>query len=193
MDKKEKEMNTAINAIIAVNLQNLRLQQNKSIGQLADLTGLSKAILSNIEKGKSNPTINTIWKIAEALHVPYSALLEPRRAAAEHITYQELVPQVDEAGNYRISCYYPSTPGRDFECFLLSFAPHAAHTTEGHAEHSEEYLFIHQGTLRLEVGGQSFVLATGDSLHFDATLRHTYRNDQELPCEALCINHYPVK
>ncbi|WP_432646073.1 helix-turn-helix domain-containing protein [Mitsuokella sp.] len=180
-----------VNEIIAVNLQDLRLRQNKSLGQLAEETGLSKAVLSNIEKGRANPTINTIWKIAEALHVPYSALLEPRQAAAHKIAQSDLVMQSDEQGHYRIGCYYPSTPERDFECFLLAFDPGVTHVTEGHTEHSHEYIFVREGKLKLEVAGQFFYLQTGDSLTFDATLRHIYTNEGEGISEALCINHYP--
>ena len=180
-----------VNAIIAENLQNIRLQQNKSLGQLAEQTGLSKAVLSNIEKGNANPTINTIWKIAEALHAPYSALLEQRPSVVRKVAYEDLVMQADENGHYRIGCYYPTAPQRDFECFLLSFDPHVSHTTEGHTEHSHEYIFVRRGKLKLEVAGQSFLLKTGDSLTFDATVRHTYINESDAVSEALCINHYP--
>lgn len=180
-----------VNEIIAVNLQDIRLSQNKSLGQLAEETGLSKAVLSNIEKGKANPTINTIWKIAEALHVPYSALLELREASAHKVALSDLVMQSDEQGHYRIGCYYPSTPQRDFECFLLAFDPKVTHVTEGHTEHSHEYIFVREGKLKIEVAGKVFFLQTGDSLTFDATLRHTYANEGEAVCEALCINHYP--
>lgn len=180
-----------VNEIIAVNLQDLRLSQNKSLGQLAEETRLSKAVLSNIEKGKANPTINTIWKIAEALHVPYSALLELRETAVHKVAESDLVMQCDEQGHYRIGCYYSSTPERDFECFLLAFDPGVKHVTEGHTEHSHEYIFVREGKLKIEVAGKVFFLQTGDSLTFDATLRHTYANEGEAVCEALCINHYP--
>ena len=68
-----------ISAIIGNNLQQLRKEQGLSLDQLALKTGVSKAVLSQLENGKVNPTINTIWKIATALHVTYSALLEPPR------------------------------------------------------------------------------------------------------------------
>ena len=58
--------------IIAFNLKRLRMERNLSQGQLAKEAGISKAMLSDIEKGGSNPTINTIWKIANGLNVPYT-------------------------------------------------------------------------------------------------------------------------
>ncbi|EQG75728.1 helix-turn-helix family protein [Clostridioides difficile DA00165] len=54
----------SINTVIAKNLNRLRNERNLSLGQLAELSGVSKVMLSQIEKGDSNPTVNTIWKIA---------------------------------------------------------------------------------------------------------------------------------
>ena len=62
--------------IIALNLKELRTERNLTLGQLSKLSGISKAMLSDIEKGGSNPTINTIWKIANGLNVPYTKLME---------------------------------------------------------------------------------------------------------------------
>lgn len=55
----------SINTVIAKNLNRLRNERNLSLGQLAELSGVSKVMLSQIEKGDSNPTVNTIWKIAK--------------------------------------------------------------------------------------------------------------------------------
>lgn len=51
--------------VIAINLKQLRTERNLTLGQLSKISGISKAMLSDIEKGNSNPTINTIWKIAQ--------------------------------------------------------------------------------------------------------------------------------
>ena len=53
-----------------------RAERNLTLGQLSQVSGVSKAMLSDIEKGGSNPTINTIWKIANGLNVPYTRLME---------------------------------------------------------------------------------------------------------------------
>ena len=62
--------------IIAINLNELRTERNLTLGQLSKISGISKAMLSDIEKGNSNPTINTLWKIANGLNVPYTRLME---------------------------------------------------------------------------------------------------------------------
>ena len=63
------------NDIISANLKKLRTDGNLSLGQLSELSGVSKVMLSQIEKGESNPTINTIWKIANGLQVTYTSYI----------------------------------------------------------------------------------------------------------------------
>lgn len=55
-----------ISAIIAINLKRIREERKLSMGQLAEMAGVSKVVLSQLEKGTANPTINTIWKITGA-------------------------------------------------------------------------------------------------------------------------------
>ncbi|MCH3927031.1 MAG: helix-turn-helix domain-containing protein [Atopobiaceae bacterium] len=62
-----------ISQILGQNLHRLRTERQLSLGQLAEKSGLSKVMLSQIEKGTSNPTVNTLWKIANGLGVSYSA------------------------------------------------------------------------------------------------------------------------
>ncbi|MBP3230939.1 MAG: helix-turn-helix transcriptional regulator, partial [Anaerovibrio sp.] len=64
-----------INEIIAINMSRLRKDKNLSFGQLAERSGVSKVMLSQIETGEGNPTINTIWKVANGLGVDYSQLI----------------------------------------------------------------------------------------------------------------------
>lgn len=182
---------TDVNGVIAANLRRLRKERSLSVGQLSETSGLSKAVISHIERGEGNPTINTIWKIAAALHVPYSSLLEPETRPTTFVPYESLEAQADEGGHYRISCYYPSTAERDFEWFLLEFDPHTRHVTESHLERSDEYLIVKTGELVVEVADDRYVLHEGDSLGFDAKLRHCYENETDEVVQVLCINHYP--
>ncbi len=179
-----------LDRLIAENLHHLRTKQNLSIGQLAERTGLSKAVISQMEKGSSNPTVNTIWKLAEALHVPYSAILEPQRAEAEKITTGDLRFQVEDGG-FRTGCYVPSTADRDFELFLLEYDPGNEHSTQGHPEDSEEYILMKSGRLHVSAAGKEYDLESGDVFYFDATGQHTFRNNSDETAQAYCLIVYP--
>lgn len=179
-----------INKVIGLNVQMIRNKQNLSLSQLAEKTGLSKAAISQIEKGNANPTINTIWKLASALHVSYSSILEMPDFSAVKVAYKDLVNQSDEKGHYRISCYYPANPERTFELFLLEFDPYATHTTNGHVDSSQEYLIVKKGSLSLTTHGETYVLEEGDALCFNAALKHIYKNLSDDLTQVICLNYY---
>ena len=61
---------------IGANLKQLRTERGLNLGQLSSLAGISKAMLSELEKGKANPTINPLWKIANGYKVSFTSLVE---------------------------------------------------------------------------------------------------------------------
>lgn len=181
-----------INLVIAENLKHLRMERNLSLGRLAELSGVSKVLLSQVEKGDANPTINTLWKIAAGLHVPYTALLEAQPTDTCVISKSALHTQADAAGHYRISCYYADTPRRNFEWFNLELDAGHSHRSVGHPEPSQEYILVWAGRLTLETGGSRYSLGPEDSICFSASSEHLYVNDGDGPVKALVMNYYPV-
>ena len=97
--------------IIGENLRRLRTERNLSLGQLAKTSEISKGILSEIEKGNSNPTINTILKIADGLSIPYTALLEEPQKECDLIRKEDTAIQRDDFGTYRLRCFPAVPPG----------------------------------------------------------------------------------
>jgi Predicted transcriptional regulators len=181
-----------INQIIAENLKRLRNERSLSLGQLSELCLVSKVMLSQIEKGDTNPTINTLWKIANGLKVPYTSLLEQ----PEHDTI--VIRRIDtedmeaEDGYYRIFCYYNNTPNRNFEMFQIEMDEGCCYTSIGHTEKSQEYIMVVEGTLTLTVNDETFLLQPNDSICFDATAKHIYHNTGKGIMKAVNINFYPV-
>lgn len=180
-----------LSKIIALNLKELRNQRNLTLGQLSKLSGISKAMLSDIEKGNSNPTINTIWKIANGLNIPYTKLLEGIEKETTLIRKTESVMQAGETEHYRVYCYYRSTPVRNFELFYVELDAKSSNSSIGHSEKAQEYIFIIQGKLMLLTDTGDYILNEGDSLMFDSSIGHTYINEQDVLLTFLVINYYP--
>lgn len=181
-----------IDKTIAANLKKLREQQNLSIGQLAEKTGLSKVMLSQLEKGGSNPTINNIWKIASALNVPYTALLDSKGVEASVIRSDELTVQKSEDGHYRLMCYYTDSAERNFEWFRMELDAGSEYLSQGHKSRSSEYLIVQTGELCIKTRGMEYHLQPGDAISFQADVPHTYRNDGTAMVSAYIINYFPV-
>ena len=177
--------------LIAYNLKELRTERNLTLGQLAKLAGISKAVLSDIEKGESNPTINTIWKIANGLNVPYTKLMEGIEKEATLVRKDEPVMQTGESEHYRVYCYFGSSPVRNFELFYVELDPHSSNASIGHSEKAQEYIYVVQGELSLCTDAGDYVLNVGDSLKFDSSIGHTYENKQDGLLTFIVINYYP--
>ena len=151
--------------IIGENLRRLRTERNLSLGQLAKTSEISKGILSEIEKGNSNPTINTILKIADGLSIPYF-------------------------GTYRLRCYFPCSSSRNFEYFQMELDAGCSHTSIGHPPKAQEYLYVIRGTVALTAGSEEHVLHPGDALLFASSIPHVYENRTNETAECMIINYY---
>lgn len=184
--------NMDINEIVAENLKRLRTERNLSLGTLSELSGISKVMLSQIEKGETNPTINTLWKIANGLKVPYTALMDKHENTTVVIKKSDTSYQVTEEGHYRIYCYYPNTPHRNFELFQIEIDEGYEYTSYGHSEKSEEYIMILEGELTITIGDKSYLVSQNDTVNFTASVRHNYRNSGKGILRAVVINFYPI-
>lgn len=106
-----------INLILSKNLKHLRNERKLSLDKLADLTGISKTMLGQIERGESNPSITTVWKIANGLKISFTALInEPPSDAV--VVPKSKVQVLEENNQYRL---YPFFPMKEVE--ILRFTP----------------------------------------------------------------------
>ena len=177
--------------IIAWNLKKLRRQRNLTQGQLAKAAGVSKAMVSEIEKGGSNPTINTLWKLAKGLNVPYTQLMAEIDADTT-IIRKEDAPMLDgEQGHYRIYSYFKNTPTRNFELFYCELDGNSSNESIGYLDTSQEYVYVIDGELELQAGEQTYSIQAGDAILFDPSVRHTYANRQQTLLRFLVVNYYP--
>lgn len=164
-----------IGEIIAYNLKRLREERNLSLGQLAEMAGVSKVMLSQLEKGGANPTINTIWKITGALRLPYTSLLELPESDVIHVEKKNLHDLVEDG--YHIFTYYAKDADRNFELYQIEMDVGCVHRSIGHSTDSSEYLLVVEGQMTLEVGDTAYFLDTDDGFCFHAAVPHTYRQE----------------
>ena len=163
-----------IGQIIAFNLKRLRKERNLSLGELAEMAGVSKVMLSQLEKGSSNPTINTIWKITGALRLPYTSLLEMPESGVIHVQKRD-IHELKE-GKYHIFSYYAKDQERNFEMYQIEMDAGCVHESIGHSTDSSEYIMVVEGQMDLELNGESYFLDTDDGFCFNAAVPHIYRN-----------------
>ncbi|WEV44836.1 helix-turn-helix domain-containing protein [Streptococcaceae bacterium ESL0687] len=166
-----------INKIIGKNLKRIRASKGISLASLSDLSTISKGMLSQIENGETNPTINTIWKICSGLNIPYTALLEENTEESVRVI-RKSETSIQKINNDKISLffYYGENADRNFDYFQMEIEEGVSHTSVGHSLNTEEYLMVLEGDLLMTVAGESYELSCDDVISFDAKEAHTYTN-----------------
>lgn len=179
-----------LNMQIGRNLRQLRQERNLNISQLAELCGVSGVMLSQIEKGTANPTINTIWKIANGLKLPYTILMEPPQETVSVITPDEAEMQYSLDGNCRIFCYLPVSQRRKYEICSLEVEPEETYISPGHPPRSRELAIVSEGEIEISIGGQTYPLQKGEALAFSAGMPHEYHNTGTQRLKLFLLNDY---
>ena len=162
---------------IGKNLRRLRKERALSLERFAHVSGVSRAMLCQIELGKSSPTLNVLWKIARALDVALSALVRPAPEGAPVVMRRSGATLLPHAGATATSrALFPFDEPRRIEFYELQVAAGSHKTDLPHAAGAIENLVVSSGALVVEVAGRQHDLDTGDCIQFAADVEHVYRN-----------------
>jgi len=169
-----------------------RSERGWSLTRAAQATGVSKAMLGQIERGESSPTIATLWKIATGFNLPFSVFIAPEAA--------------DEAAPRRQRCGYPPAdkimqavplfpfdPALSFEMLVIELAAGASSQSAAHKAGVVEHVVVINGVLEVQVEGVWQSLAAGEGLRFQADRPHAYRNSGSVPVRFHDLIHYPPR
>ncbi len=178
-----------LNGRIAKNLSAIREKRNMSLDDVANLTGVTKATIGQIERGTANPTVSTLWKIANGLKISFSSLVEQNAETISLVPLKKLQPIIDEI-DYKVYPMFFFDPKKRFETFYVELGPGGIHISEKHQTGTEEYVIVSEGELEVEVEDHLYQLAKGDAIHFYANVTHTYRNTTDKPNSFSVLIYY---
>ncbi len=158
-------------------LRKLRAERGLSLDKLAYESGVSRAMLSQIELGRSTPTITVLWRIARALGVPFSSLLggpAPDEPLVFRASRAKLLKSAD--GSFSTRALFPLDRPHVAEFYELRLAPRGVELADAHAPGTTENLVVTSGALEIRLAGTTIDLKAGDATHFQADVPHEYRN-----------------
>lgn len=168
---------TDLTPILGANLRRLRIRRGLSLERLARASGVSRAMLGQIELGQSTPTINVVWKIARSLSVPFSALLSHSERPRTAILRGERAKVLASAdGNFISRALFPFDESRKVEFYELRLRPQGREVAEAHPAGTTENLVVSAGSLSLLVASERLSLEAGDAVFFEADVPHEYFN-----------------
>jgi XRE family transcriptional regulator, regulator of sulfur utilization len=182
-----------INKRISLTLKELRRERGWSLDKTAEKTGVSKAMLGQIEREESSPTIATLWKIASGFDTSFSSFIDD--------THSEFNKPVHRGGKtkqlhptdekIRVMPLFPFDEQLNFEVFVIELLPTCEHLSPPHQFGVIEHVIVTKGKMEVLVNGAWQSLNKGEGLRFDANQPHGYRNLSSGIATIHDIIHYP--
>lgn len=178
--------------LVGRNLKKLRKQHRYSLDRLAQRSGVSRAMLGQIELGRSVPTIRVLWRIASAFKVPVSAFLDNGEADTA-VLLPDHDARILESHDGRVTsrALFPFEGSRNAEFYKMTFSAGVTEHSEPHPPGTTENLVVAEGRLRIGVGADDYVLESSDAIQFVADLAHSYHNPGEQTAIAYVVISYP--
>lgn len=180
-----------LNELIGENLKRLRSEAGLSLDAVARLSGVSKSMLGQVERGEVNPTISTLWRIANGLKVSFSSLVTRAKDDSEIVRRADVEPLVEGGGKVRTYPVFPFEAERGFEMYAVEIDAGGYLQADGHIAGTQEFLTLHTGTLAVRAADEEHLLEVGDSVRFKADEPHSYHNPGEVTARVGMVIHYP--
>jgi transcriptional regulator with XRE-family HTH domain len=192
LEDRNAAAENAVAATVADRLKKLIAKKGRSFERLAELSGIDPKELLGIERGAITPTINHLWRIANALGIPFGSLVAskgPRDVLVIRNNRRHSVTSHD--GNFQTRPLFPYSGQRAAEFYEIVLAPHHRQTVEAHAPGTKENLVVAKGSVEVSVGREApHILGEGDAIDFLADIPHSYRNLGSAPATIYLVMSY---
>ncbi len=172
----------ALARAIGARVKQERRGRGWTLDQLAEIAGVSRRMLVNVEQGAVNPSVGTLLRLSDALGVGLPALVEPPtpRTARLIRNGQGAVLWTGESGGRGV-LVAGTEPPDVVELWDWTLAPGERHDSEAHSDGTRELLHVREGTLTVEFDGDRYDLEPGDALSFYGDATHAYVNSTDAP------------
>ena len=166
----------SMNLIVARNIKRLREEKKLSMDELTKLSGVSKSMLAQVERGEGNPTLSTLWKLSNGMKVPFNALTVSPKASYEVVRTAEMQPILEDSGKVKNYCLFPDDENRKFSVYYMELAPGSHWQSEPHLRGTTEFVTLFAGAIEITADQKDIVVQAGESVRFQGDTTHAYRN-----------------
>ena len=186
------EPKTGISERLAKRLKQTRKGKGLSLEATSKLSGVSRSMLSQIERGESSPTVATLWNLTRALQVDFAGLLDEGNTGGtiKHIMRANRTPTIDSQGEgCRIRILSPPDQADQLEVYEIEFAANGALVSEPHRPGCLEHMTVLEGVLSVMAGSEKAELNMGDTIGYAADCPHSIRAGEK-PAKAILVVQY---
>lgn len=178
MDNRANELSAAIGATVRAERQSRKW----TLDRLAEVTGVSRRMLINVEQGAANPSVTTLLRISDALGIGLQALVAVSQTKRVKVVRSgEGAPLWTGPGGGRGVLLAGTTPPDVLELWDWTLAPGDRHDSEAHAPGTKEILQVREGSVTVQVADQMEVLTVDDAMSFASDVTHSYANNGDEP------------
>jgi transcriptional regulator with XRE-family HTH domain len=171
---------------VAANVRSLRTQADMTLAELATAANLGKSTLAQLESGKGNPSVETLWAIAAALQVPFARIVEETRPALRVVRASDVPPMHSaETPGWAGRLLTASHARASFDLYALDLEEGAVRHADAHHPGVVEHLVVVTGRLRAGPQDGPVMLSSGDLLTFGADVPHVYEALETAHCVLL--------
>jgi len=158
---------------LAASLKSARTSKGLSLEAVARLSGVSRSMVSQIERAESSPTVATLWNLTQALQVDFAGLLGGRTAPAIEVIRAAAAPVIDGHGRgVTIRILSPAEAAGVHEVYDLGFEAGGRLVSDPHGPGCREHLTVLEGAVQVVSGEDRQVLAAGDTARYFADRPH---------------------
>lgn len=177
---------------ISLTLKTLRRNRGWSLDKAAEETGVSKAMLGQIERQESSPTIATLWKIASGFQTSFSSFIEDIQADFQDPIHRSgetkhIHPNDDKI---RVMPLFPFDKELNFEIYTIELLPGCEHLSPPHKHGVIEHVIVLEGKMDVFIDGHWQPLNKREGIRFNADQPHGYRNTTKIVACFNDIIHY---
>ena len=172
---------------VSVNLKRIRTSKGMSLDVVAEQTGVSKSMLSQIEKGGANPSLGVLGKIASGLRIRFEELIEAPPMDTCLVKVEDMIPTKEIIGQYRVWTCFPFEDNQKVEIYRIDIEPGGVSTSGGHGEKTREYITVLEGWVTIECHGGMHRVSEGEVFRFESDQMHVYRNETSGTVRIMCF------
>ncbi|MEZ5839331.1 MAG: XRE family transcriptional regulator [Hyphomicrobiales bacterium] len=179
----------ALSGQLGKTIQRLRKAYNLSLADLSEQSGVAKSIISQIERNETNPTLATIWRLAQALDVSIDRVLGGGEESAfvEKLTRAETPILVSDDGLCQLAIIGWIKSVEWLQWYDFRAEPGGVLESDGHQRGSVESLSVLAGTLEVEIGEEIRQVGAGETLRYRSDGLHIIRNVGDAPAQATMV------
>ncbi|MBF0331958.1 MAG: helix-turn-helix transcriptional regulator [Candidatus Omnitrophica bacterium] len=176
-------------SVFGVTIKRLREEQDLTLRELAKDVGVSSSFLSQVEQGKASPSLATLKSIANELQTTVGALIGDDATHEDRLVTTEKQRKAFKQGGNGVQMFLlsESNPYKQMQPLLFKLGPSAASGESTYSHYGQEFVLVLKGSLEITLGDKMYKLMKGDSIYFNSSTPHSFKNLIKGETEAMWV------